>query len=106
VSQFLDGLAHDLPGLLAEFGRIVRYTPTSPEGPARDVQVIVGQRTEVTEFGTLQHDGLQVWIRAIASDVPELVQGDAIAIDAATYVIDSVEFDRGGTVRAGLISDS
>ena len=106
MSQFLDGLAHDLPGLLNEFGRIVSYTPGSPVGPARDVLVIVGQRTETTELGELSHDGLQVWIRAVAADVPELRQGDAVAIDAANYRIDGIEFDRGGTVMATLINDA
>ena len=106
MSQFLDGLAHDLPGLLTEFGRIVSYTPTVPVGPARDVLVIVGQRTEPIELGEHSHDGLQVWIRAVAVDVPELRQGDAVAIDAATYKVDALEFDRGGTVMATLVNDT
>ena len=106
MSQFLNGVAHDLPGLLTEFGRIVTYTPTVPTGPPRGVLVIVGERTESIEFDNVAHDGLQVWIRAVASDVPELRQGDAVTIDTATYKVDSVEFDRGGTVRAGLINDA
>ena len=106
MSQFTDGVAHDLPGLLTEFGRIVTYTPSVPTGPPRGVLVIVGQRTESIELGELSHDGLQVWIRAVAADVPELRQGDAVAIDAANYRIDGIEFDRGGTVMATLINDA
>lgn len=103
MSAFLASVAHDLPGLFADLGRVVTYAPAA--GVAHDLLAIVGERTEPVELGQLTTDGPQVWIRVIATQVPDIAQGDGVTIGDAIYRIDGLEFDRGGTVMATLIRD-
>ena len=102
MSLFLQGLAHDLPGLLNEFGQLTAYTPKG--GLTRELTVIKGEKSEPAEFENVTADGNAVWIRVIAAQVPELAQGDAITMDARNYTVDAIEPDRAGTVRATLIN--
>ena len=79
------------------------YTPAG--GTTRDLLVIVGEKTVPVDVGERTADGLQTWIRAIASEVPALAQGDAVVIGSAAYTIDGLEYDRGGTVLCTLLRD-
>jgi len=104
LSLFLAALAHDLPGLLHEFGRTVTYTPAG--GTARELLVIVGEKTVPADVGEIASDGLEIWIRALAAGVPELAQGDAVTIGTAEYTVDGIEYDRGGTVLCTLVQSA
>jgi len=102
LSLFLDSLAHDLPGLLHEFGRTVTYTAGA--GTPREIVVIVGEKSQPAEFEDITSDGLEVWIRALVADVPALAQGDGVTIGSAEYKVDGIEYDRGGTVMCTLVN--
>lgn len=101
MTQFADGLAHDLPGPLAEFGRVVVYTPQG--GITREIVVLVGERGEPAEFGELRGDGVQVWLRDIGGFAPELAQGDSVKIGETDYTVNGIEPARYGRPRATLI---
>lgn len=100
MSDFLAGVAHDLPGLHAELGAIVTYTPAG--GTARQVTVIPGRGAAPVEFPELEVDGTRRWLRAIDAALPELAQGDAFRIGADDYTVTAIERDRAGTVLAML----
>ena len=104
MTEFLDSVAADLPELLTELGQSVTYTPAG--GDARKVSAIVGRRTLPVDFGDRQSFALQVWARFIAVDVPDLAQGDAVRAGEVDYTVNSLEFDRAGTVMATLINDT
>jgi len=104
TSRLRDSIAADLPGFLFEVGEIVVYTPAG--GTARDVTAITGTRAAPSDFPTLRADGLAVWVRFIASDVPELAQGDAVSFADNDYTVDGIEPDRAGTVMVTLINDA
>lgn len=101
MSDFLDSVAHDLPGLQMELGEFVVYTPAG--GTARSVKVIPGRGAAPSQFPELQADGSRRWLRAIAAELPELAQGDAVSIGDDDYIVDGIEYDRAGTVMATLV---
>lgn len=102
MSQFLDGVAHDLPELFRDVGRIIVYTPAGT-GIARDVTAIFGRKSVEADFGDVALDGVQIWVRSVAADLADLAQGDLITVDGIGYTVDGIEFDRAGTVLATLI---
>lgn len=104
MSQLLEGVAHDLPGLFVEAGEIVVYAPEG--GTARAVKAITGRSAAPVDFPNLRADGVRVWARFIATDVPELRQGDGLSFGGNDYTVDGIEPDRAGSVMVTLINDA